>query len=312
MESFKAMSRPCSTKTLWMSSLLLLLLLFLFPSLVQGLSNSNNDNNSKSLVSRRDAWKVGVGGAVAIGYGKILGDTLSRISRGMAFPDEHERRVATTIRQALVTAAAAASDKPMRILEVGIGSDCRLIRRGLYDEAFTKLYDLGVTKVELVGIDLGKPKDKVIQQAKDYLKDCPLTVDLTVLEGDFTDSSSFSTITTAPFDAAISCLTMCSVADQEMAVARIRDLINPHGGCLGYVEHVAVDPDEPYKFLEWQQVKLDPLQQAVAHNCHLHRYTEQTIDSVFTGATRISQERFLVDTMWPVSCQACGVIQRNS
>jgi SAM-dependent methyltransferase len=273
---------------------------------------------SQPEVSRRDAWKVGFGVVGGVVYGKIVGDVLFRVSRGIAYPDDHERRVARTIREA---AEVAAVGKTLRIVEVGMGSDCRLIRRGLYDEAFAKLADLGVSNVELVGIDLEKPNEKVIQQAKDYLKSSPIKVDFMVLEGDFTDSSSFSTA--GSFDVAISCLTMCSVADQESAVERMRDLIRPRGGCLGYIEHVAVDQEEPYHFLEWQQEQLDPLQQAVAHNCHLHRYTEQTIDSVFgvedadpsssrVTATRISQERFLVESMWPVSCQACGVIQRNA
>ena len=36
----------------------------------------------------------------------------------------------------------------------------------------------------------------------------------------------------------------------------------------------------PMPFCDWQKA-FDPLQQLVADNCHLHRYTEQTIDSVF-------------------------------
>jgi SAM-dependent methyltransferase len=296
--------------------LLLLCLLLVVPS------DAFSQQQQPEGVSRRDAWKVGFGVVGGVVYGKILGDVLFRVSRGMAFPDDHERRVARTIQEAAITAAAGAGDsKTLRILEIGKGSDCRLIRRGLYEDALAKLADIGITQVELVGIDVETPSEKVIQQAKDYLNNnnnSPIQVDLTVLKGDFTDSSSFAA-TAAPFDVAISCLTLCSVVDPEIAVTRIRDLIRPNGGCLGYIEHVAVDAEqEPsYGFLEWQQEQLDPLQQAVAHNCHLHRYTEQTIDSVFgvgsrNSATRISQERFLVDSMWPVSCQACGVIQRRN
>jgi hypothetical protein len=93
----------------------------------------------------------------------------------------------------------------------------------------------------------------------------------------------------------------------------MKRLLRP-GGTLGYVEHVAVEPDEPYRFLEWQQEVLNPLQQAVADNCHLHRYTPEAIQSVFTSAdsSSLQQERFLVDNMWPVSCQCCGVIQKNA
>jgi asparagine synthetase A len=99
----------------------------------------------------------------------------------------------------------------------------------------------------------------------------------------------------------------------------MKRLIRPDGGTLGYVEHVAVDEEESAKFLEAQQKILDPLQQAVAHNCHLHRYTEQAIDTTFgfqagaphNSSERLQHERFIVDSMWPVSCQCCGVVQRT-
>ena len=45
----------------------------------------------------------------------------------------------------------------------------------------------------------------------------------------------------------------------------------------------------------------------------LHRYTEDSIYSVLgvsDGTSRVlAKERFLVDQMWPVSCQTCGVVQ---
>jgi hypothetical protein len=76
---------------------------------------------------------------------------------------------------------------------------------------------------------------------------------------------------------------------------------------------VAVDPDEPYRFLELQQNAFDPIQQLLADNCHLHRYTERTVESVFQHpeAVLVSHERFLVRDMWPVTCQCCGVYQRT-
>ena len=93
-------------------------------------------------------------------------------------------------------------------------------------------------------------------------------------------------------------------------------LLRPNGGCLGYVEHVAVNPDEPYHFLEYQQRLLDPVQQVLADNCHLHRYTQESITNEFlkerSGTTQIAMERYTVGAMWPVSCQACGVIQKQS
>lgn len=114
------------------------------------------------------------------------------------------------------------------------------------------------------------------------------------------------------FDCIICSLTLCSVDDPAAAVTEIKRLLRVDGGCFGYVEHTAVLPDEPNRFLDFQQQLLDPLQQAVADNCHLHRYTDSTIATVFdaNGSKTINSERFLVDGMWPVSCQSCGVIQR--
>ena len=114
-------------------------------------------------------------------------------------------------------------------------------------------------------------------------------------------------------------LVLCSVAEQASALSNIKHLLRPDGGTCGYIEHVAVNPSEKGHFLlEWEQQLLDPLQQAVAHNCHLHRFTEDAINHEFAivqpvvqqEASLLWNERFFVEDMWPVSCQCCGVIQR--
>ena len=64
-----------------------------------------------------------------------------------------------------------------------------------------------------------------------------------------------------------------------------------------------------------QQRVLDPLQQRLANNCHLHR----PIDRALLGATKKSGgpfkevlefEEYLDDDMWPVSKQVAGVLVR--
>lgn len=110
-------------------------------------------------------------------------------------------------------------------------------------------------------------------------------------------------------------LVLCSVSDQERVLHEIKRLLN-FGGCYGWVEHVAVDLENESEnnksFLELQQKVLDPLQQAVAHNCHLHRRTDQVISSVFeTSAEFLERDRFFVQDMWPVSCQCSGVLKMN-
>ena len=104
--------------------------------------------------------------------------------------------------------------------------------------------------------------------------------------------------------------------DPTAALHEIRRVLRTDGGSFGYLEHVAVNPDEPYRWLEFQQRAFDGVQQMVADNCHLHRYTEETISEIFGleegRGRRLAHERFLVDDMWPVSCQARGVIQLNA
>ena len=263
-------------------------------------------------ISRRDYWKVAIGGAGGIVYGKLVGDTLFRISQGIERPLAHEQRVKAVITLALAESALSfKSDQPFRILEVGIGTDCRLLRRGLYSNGMEQLESRKVPRVEVVGIDLALPSNDTLRKARTALfeqrSDDSMQVELDMISGDVTTGLPHPA---GYFDSVICCLTLCSVTDQEAALEEIKRLMRPTGGTLGYVEHVAVDPEEPYHFLEWQQKLFDPLQQKLADNCHLHRYTDDTIAKIFhkTG-TRLQHERFLVDDMWPASCQCSGVIQ---
>jgi hypothetical protein len=102
-------------------------------------------------------------------------------------------------------------------------------------------------------------------------------------------------------------LTLCSVEDPISALTEMKRLLRPHGGTLGFCEHVAAPEGS---FLGRQQVLLDPLQQKLADNCHLHRNTAGTIRQVFgSDAFYLSEENFVVPEMWPVSQQSCGVLQ---
>jgi ubiquinone/menaquinone biosynthesis C-methylase UbiE len=110
-------------------------------------------------------------------------------------------------------------------------------------------------------------------------------------------------------------LVLCSVSDQERVLREIKRLLNA-SGCYGFVEHVAVDleneNEKSKSFLEFQQRAFDPLQQAVAHNCHLHRQTDQVISGVFEASAEfLERERFFVESMWPVSCQCSGILKMN-
>jgi SAM-dependent methyltransferase len=253
-------------------------------------------------------WKVPLGTAFGYGYGRLAYNSLSNL--GIQFPEEHERRVQSTIARTLSTAAATTADKSstLRVLEVGVGTDCRLARRGLYQAGLEAL-EGRVERVELVGVDLQLPKPGTLDAARRRLEeDSPLPVDLAVLQQSITSRLPYAD---GSFDAIVCCLTLCSVDEPALAVQEMRRLLKADGGTLGFVEHVAVNPDEPYRWLEGQQKGLDSLQQAVADNCHLHRYSGQTlVDNLGPSVRVLDLERFLVDAMWPVNMQACGVLQR--
>jgi SAM-dependent methyltransferase len=303
--------------------LLLLTVLFHLPSTIAWSIKQDTDTASHDSrhLTRTDFLSVGIGGIAALGYGKLVGDTFTRISRGIAYPAAHELRVRSIIEKTL-SEISSVTHRPLQVLEVGIGTDCRLIRRGLYDEALKSMATKGVTDVHLMGMDIHLPSEPTVEQAKIYLKQATkgilMNIDLQLVEGDLTSTSASRNIPLAPgsVDAIICCLTLCSVNDLEAAIHFIKSLLRPNGGTLGFVEHVAVQDNEPFRSLDWQQRSLDPLQQLVAHNCHLHRYTETTIGTIFGVETHQSvqllNERFLVNDMWPVSCQCCGVIRRNS
>jgi SAM-dependent methyltransferase len=292
-------------------------------------NNNKNDEEStrlqesSSLMSRRDllTWPVGIGGAFV--YGKLVTDSIEKLSRGdLVYPKDHERRVQDTISKSLTASVIPLDDdnmRPLRVLEVGLGKEWRVARRGLYQDALKDLSSMDAVKeVELTGMDISVPSDKIVQDAERRMenisKDTLLNVNMKVVTGSITSKLDFPD---GWFDAVICSLTLCSVDDQQAALNEICRLVRPNGGTFGYVEHVAVDEDEPYKLLELQQRLFDPLQQAVADNCHLHRYTDVNIGQRFhiqdpQQSSRIYHERFFVNGMWPVSCQCCGIIQRRA
>ncbi len=76
----------------------------------------------------------------------------------------------------------------------------------------------------------------------------------------------------ASFDAVVSSLVFCSVADQRAALAEIERVLRP-GGVLWMVEHVR--PRTPW--LAKVAEVLTPGWQRIAHNCHLDRPTVEVM-----------------------------------
>jgi len=87
------------------------------------------------------------------------------------------------------------------------------------------------------------------------------------------------------FDAAVSTLVLCSVADQASALREVHRVLRP-GGSLVFLEHVAAE-DRPTR-LRWQR-RFEPVWKRVAGNCHLTRTTERAIGSAGFEITAIER-----------------------
>ena len=85
------------------------------------------------------------------------------------------------------------------------------------------------------------------------------------------------------------------------------------GGRFGYVEHVRVRDDDARPLLGIAQQALDPLQQVIAHGCHLTRDTPQVVREAFGGAgSEVRTQRLVEESMWPVSQLAAGVVRKQA
>uniref|UniRef100_A0A7S2NWG2 Methyltransferase type 11 domain-containing protein n=1 Tax=Leptocylindrus danicus TaxID=163516 RepID=A0A7S2NWG2_9STRA len=298
--TFSSCSRPTTTTQAWLPA-----------TTYVNISYRKTDQKAMKNLSRRETLLIGTGGLI---YGKVLGDAIGKLAQGDVRPEEHESRVKRTFAEAFELASRSSSEesrRPIRVLELGIGSEIRTINRGLYDEAVTKIISSGYNGIELVGVDLDGAAAKDVSNARSKLLSSVenagvggINVDLKVLQSDV-ENIAFPN---GYFDVVTCCLVLCSVENQVSVLKEVKRLLRPKG-TFGWVEHVAVQGgSEGHDFLAIQQIALDPLQQAVAHNCHLHRETNDVILEEFNMSTKTEVERFFVDGMWPVSCQARGVV----
>ena len=247
--------------------------------------------NTKMTTLGPSSRRVVLGGGVAVSYGLFAKSVLDRAK-------EAENASLFTEKATLAFASAVPQDS-LRVLEIGFGQKGRNLERL-------------PPKTKLAGIDLDPPSgsdlDRVQAQAADF------GIDLSLLRGDasaipFPDSS---------FDAVVGTFVLCSVTDQMAVLREISRVLKPRGR-YGFVEHVRADPGT--SLLKQQQI-FDPLQQRLAHNCHLCRETDELIASVACGrqcptggdqalfSTLDKLERFQVPEMWPISQQSWGVVTR--
>jgi SAM-dependent methyltransferase len=298
-------------------------------------SSNDPNNNDAATLSRRDmiysAVKIPVFTVALYAYGRVLFNFLSTPSIATLFsggapiyPIQHEQRMAKMIQIAVDAASnTSTSTKTFRVLEVGIGTEARLIRRGLYNDAIHKLSDENnIRRLEITGLDVQVPtKDNVVSDMNKMIqlltKKENIDVSLGVVQSSITEP--LEQFPDGYFDSILFCFTLCSVSDPTLALRTIKRLLRPNGGTMAYLEHVAVDiGDTDHQLLSYEQQLFDPLQQLLADHCHLHRNTESTMDMVLSidhttplKYHTLHRERFYIDQMWPVSCQACGVIQSS-
>lgn len=111
----------------------------------------------------------------------------------------------------------------------------------------------------------------------------------------------------AEFDCVVGTLVLCSVSDPTRVLSEVARVLKPQGSYLS-VEHVLSDA-EP---LQSTQRLLDPLQQAVAHNCHLARQTDQ----LFANEARVlglcvrELTRHSFASQFPISSQVYSRLER--
>jgi SAM-dependent methyltransferase len=101
-------------------------------------------------------------------------------------------------------------------------------------------------------------------------------------------------VETASADAVISTLVLCSVADQQLALAEIRRVLRP-GGLFAFVEHVAAPR---HSLLRKAQRGIRPLWQVMADGCTPDRETGSAIEAA--GFSELRIERFEADLPLPV------------
>lgn len=111
----------------------------------------------------------------------------------------------------------------------------------------------------------------------------------------------------AEFDCVVGTLVLCSVSDPTSVLSEIARVLKKGGRYLS-VEHVLSDV-EP---LQSTQRLLDPLQQVVAHNCHLARQTDRLFldDSRALGLRVRELTRHSFASQFPISSQIYSRLDR--
>ena len=241
-------------------------------------------------LSRASVLKFGLYTAWAFGAGTSIGRLLD-------FPPASFRDLARSIYlEAQAGVLPATTNRRLRVLEIGCGT-------GL-ESAFG---DRFVANSEVLAVDVDAPNAKTLEAAQS--RAATAGSELRFRRGDATDLSFMEE---SSVDVVVCSLTLCSVQSAEAAVRAVRRVLRP-GGRFGFVEHVVVRAEDERPLLAASQSLLDPLQQVLAHGCHLTRDSPALIVDAFEregGGKVLRMERRVEDAMWPVSQIAAGVVQK--
>lgn len=152
----------------------------------------------------------------------------------------------------------------------------RVLELGCGDGAHFRFYPETVT--ELVGLE---PEENLRERAEAAAADarCPVRIvpgfaeELPAADGEF--------------DAAVAALVLCSVSDQEVALAELMRVIRP-GGELRFFEHVRADA----RMHAAAQLAVQPVWAQLGGGCHLARETEHAIRDAGFEIDRIEHFEF--------------------
>jgi len=110
-----------------------------------------------------------------------------------------------------------------------------------------------------------------------------------------------------PASAAARAQVLCSVADPQAALGEVARVLRPGSGVFLYLEHTAAGAARP--LLRAAQRCLDPLQQALADNCHLTRdLTARQLRA--HGLSPVHERRFDVPGLGLIAPHVAGLAVR--
>jgi ubiquinone/menaquinone biosynthesis C-methylase UbiE len=170
-----------------------------------------------------------------------------------------------THRQALLAKASG------RVLEIGGGTGANV-----------PFYGAGVTSLTIT-----EPSEPMARRLERRLGENQLPAEVVRAPAEELPFDSDS------FDTAVSTLVLCTVGDQERALAELARVLRP-GGSLLFIEHVRSDSPG---FARWQQ-RLNPLQRVIGCGCNCNRATVERARTAGFEITELARDELRKVPPW--------------